>query len=247
MTSRDTHPMLVADAGNSSVKIALVAKAGAKPRLLATLSHRDAGKLRALWKSVQPRTACAACVVPGVASALSRACPPMIFIGPKTPLNFSTAVDRRTVGADRLANMAEAARVYGRRVLVADFGTAATFDLLDARGIFAGGAIAPGLHTMARSLAGATAQLPEAVLAVPRRFTGRNTAEALRAGVAGGFGGMVRHLIGHLAGGGTRVVFTGGDARTAAKLANSTAAIDPLWTLRGIAVLGELAAREASK
>lgn len=247
MTTRDIYPMLVADAGNSSVKIGLAARAGAKPRLLATVERRDLGRVRDLWNSGRPRTAFAACVVPETASALRRACPAMTFIGPESPLNFSAGVDRRTVGADRLANMAEAARKHGCNVLVADFGTAATFDLLDARGVFTGGAIAPGLRTMARALAGATALLPESGLSAPRRFAGRNTAEALRAGVAGGYAGMVRHLIGHLTGEGTRLIFTGGDARAVAGLSKCGATVDPLWTLKGIMVLGELSAREACK
>jgi type III pantothenate kinase len=237
-------PMLVVDAGNSSIKVAVVARPGGKPRVLASLSHAQAGRVRALCRALRPRSAWTSCVVPALAPDLQRACPAMRFIGPDTPLGFSCAVDRRTVGADRLANMAQAARRFGSNVLVADFGTAATFDLLDDAGRFAGGAIAPGLQIFAGTLERGTAQLPRPVVQAPRTFAGKNTAEALRAGVAGGYAGLVRHLAANLAGRTTRLVFTGGDARAVARLADLRVVVDPLWTLRGIAVLGELSARE---
>lgn len=162
-------------------------------------------------------------------------------------MNFPTPVDRRTVGADRLANMAEAARRFGRNVIVADFGTAATFDLLDARGRFAGGAIAPGLQTLAHSLSRKTAQLPVIEAGAPKTFIGRNTRAALRAGVCGGYAGLVTHLLARLGAGKKRVIFTGGDAGAVAKLVPHKVVIDPLWTLRGVAVLAASKAREASK
>lgn len=239
------YPMLAIDAGNTCVKFARVARKNSPPRIFAAVETRRlaASRVRELWRASGCRTAAAACVVKAATRALRGGCPGMHFIGEKSPLNFPTRVDRSTVGADRLANMAEAARQFGRDVLVADFGTAATFDFLDADGNFAGGAIAPGLGVMARTLAAAADQLPGAALLPPVRFVGRNTREALRAGVAGGYSGMTRHLIARIAGKKTRLIFTGGDARAVARLTQCAAAVDPRWTLKGIAVLGDLAAR----
>jgi pantothenate kinase type III len=76
-------------------------------------------------------------------------------------------------------------------------------------------------------------------------MAGRNTREALRSGVGGGYAGLVRHLLRGLPA--EHVVFTGGDARSVAKLTGLKVTVDPLWTLKGISVLGDLAAREASK
>ena len=144
--------------------------------------------------------------------------------------------------------MAEAWGRYGRNVIVADFGTAATFDVLDNRGRFAGGAIAPGLRTIAQSLSAGTAQLPVADLRAPRRAAGRNTDEALRAGVAGGYAGMVLHLLNSLdARRNKHIVFTGGDAATVARLTRLKIPVDPLWTLRGIAAIGEASLRAPRK
>ncbi len=242
--------MLVADAGNSSVKFAVVKSVAARPRIVATVDNADltAAKVRAIAKKSGAVTSAGACVVPGSAVILRAALPHIAMTGPRSRMNFPTPVDRRTIGADRLANMAEAVRRHGENVIVADFGTAATFDLLDARGRFAGGAIAPGLRMLASALSLQTALLPAASLSTPRRLAGRCTKEALRAGVAGGYAGLVLHLIAGLAAasGGTkrpRIIFTGGDARTVARLARCGARVDPFWTLRGIAVLGELALR----
>lgn len=244
--------MLVADAGNSSVKFAVVKSAGARPRIVATVDNAalTAAKVRAIAKMSGAATAAAACVVPRSTAILRDALPRLIMTGPRSRLDFRTSVDRRTVGADRLANMAEAARRHGTNVIVADFGTAATFDLLDARGHFAGGAIAPGLRMLASALSSQTALLPAADLAAPRRLAGRCTEEALRAGVAGGYAGLVLHLIAGLAAasGGTkrpRIIFTGGDAHTVARLAKCGARVDPLWTMRGIAILGEASMRRS--
>ena len=239
--------MLVIDAGNTSVKFARVARRHAPPRLLATVATAQLAPPRV--KAIVRRSGCASamasCVVPAIRKVLRAGCPSLAFVGKSSPLNFPAVVDRSTVGADRLANMAEAARRFGRNALVADFGTAATFDLLDGRGRFAGGAIAPGVRILARALAYDTAQLPVSDLLPPRRAAGRDTREALRSGVIGGYAGLVRHLLHALPA--KHVVFTGGDAALVAKLTGWKVIIDPLWTLKGVSVLGDLAAREASK
>ena len=247
MEAEQTYPMLVIDAGNTSVKFARVAKRHAVPRMTGTVATAalTPARVKAMVRRSGCRVAMASCVVPPVRRILRAGCPFVSFIGPATRLGFSTLVERRTIGADRLANMAQAARRFGRSALVADFGTAATFDLLDGRGCFAGGAIAPGLRVLGGALSEATAQLPVPDLAPPRRTAGRNTREALRSGVGGGYAGLVRHLLRGLPA--EHVVFTGGDARLVAKLTGLKVTVDPLWTLKGISVLGDLAAREASK
>ena len=247
MRTKVIFPALLIDAGNTSVKFARVAHHRAAPRVVANLpiDRLTAAGVNRLVRRSGCVSAFASCVVPQVRKVLREGYPPVSFIGKSTRLNFPTVVDRATVGADRLANMAEAVHQFGKSVVVADFGTAATFDLLDGRGCFAGGAIAPGLRIIAKALSEETAQLPIAELVPPRRAAGRDTREALRAGVIGGYAGLVRHLLRQLPA--KHVVFTGGDAALVAKLAGLKVTIDPLWTLKGVSVLGDLAAREASK
>lgn len=241
------YPMMVVDAGNTCVKFARIARRAASPRVFAIVPAASLGaaRVKTLRKKSGCRTAVASCVTKSAARALRSGCPGIIFIDKSTALNFAAGVDRLTVGADRLANMAEAARRFGKSATVCDFGTAATFDVLDGRGRFAGGAIAPGVRALAAALAEAAARLPVADLVAPRRWTGRNTRDALRSGVAGGYAGLVLHLLRRLPS--KHVVFTGGDARLVAKLTGLEVVIDPLWTLRGIAALGDIAARQTSK
>lgn len=250
MAPPSIYPMFLADAGNSSVKFALLDRAEAEPRLLAAIAQEKltAARVRSLWIRSRARTAMAACVVPAAGRILRAGCPSIELIDARSTLNFSTQVDRRTVGADRLANMAEAARRNRRSVVVADFGTAATFDVLDARGCFLGGAIAPGFRLVASALASGTASLPLVTTeAPPRSLIGRNTREALLAGVIGGYAGLISHLIANLATNRRRVIFTGGDGPRAAGLCGRRVTVDPLWTLRGVAALGAINAREGSK
>ncbi|MDI6740806.1 MAG: type III pantothenate kinase [Candidatus Edwardsbacteria bacterium] len=98
------------------------------------------------------------------------------------------------LGADRMMNAYAAWKLYGGPALVVDIGTAVTWDAVDARGVFRGGAIAPGPGLMIRSLSERTAQLPEVVLKRPPAAAGRDTAECVRSGVYWGTVGMIGEL-----------------------------------------------------
>jgi type III pantothenate kinase len=162
-----------------------------------------------------------------------------------------TCSERKTIGADRLANVSAAHARYGCNVLVASFGTAATFDIVDAKGVHRGGAIAPGWSAFAGILAKRTALPPRIDAKQPVRFAGRNTREAMDAGLSGGYAAMVSHLIERMKKEvgvkKLRVVFTGGDAHAVARIVRLKAISDPLLTMRGIAILAQGIAREASK
>src|SRR5213595_2057115 len=80
-----------------------------------------------------------------------------------------------TIGADRLANAAAVAQLYGYPAIVVDFGTAVTFDVVSTRGDYIGGVIAPGLEAMTNFLYDRTALLPRLTLREPLRATGKTT------------------------------------------------------------------------
>ena len=152
------------------------------------------------------------------------------------PIDFSL-VDAVTLGADRVANAVAAAEYYPLPALVVDCGSAITFELVDARRRFLGGAILPGRALMRKALNTGTAQLPEVPLAgaVPEH-PGRNTAEAIRLGVDGGALGMVREVCRRLSSGlelGS-VVLTGGDAGFFAPHFPDWSVAAPEFTLQGI-------------
>lgn len=227
----------------------MVTRPGEKPQSVGMVATAKltATRVRAICRQTRALSAVASSVVPRITTILRTSCPSVSLVQTSSLLNFRTDVDRRTVGADRLANIAEAVRRFGKNVIVADFGTAATFDVLDGRGWFIGGAIAPGLATLGQALSERGAQLPAVYPEAPRTLIGKNTQEALRAGICGGYAGLVEHLLEKLGARQRRVVFTGGDSRAVAKLIARKVMIDPIWTLGGIAVLGALNIRESSK
>ena len=117
------------------------------------------------------------------------------------PLRMGYATPE-TLGADRIAAACAAHARYGRNeagaaraVLVVDAGTACTLEVVDASGLYRGGAIAPGPRLLAAALGRGTAQLPEVEAAWPDALIGRSTREAIQAGVMVGFVGAVERLL----------------------------------------------------
>ncbi|MHC4721820.1 MAG: type III pantothenate kinase [Planctomycetota bacterium] len=105
-------------------------------------------------------------------------------IGKDVSLPIETAVDdNMEVGTDRLVSAAAAFAVVEDAVVVADFGTAVTIDLVDEEGIFLGGCILPGFELSAKALAGNTAQLPQVKVTRPRDPIGANTRQAINCGL----------------------------------------------------------------
>lgn len=101
-------------------------------------------------------------------------------------------------GADRLANALAARELFGSPSIVVDFGTGTTFDVVDARGAYRGGAILPGPGTALRALKQFTAKIPLVPFAKVSRALGRGTAEAVRSGVYYGAVGATREILARL-------------------------------------------------
>ncbi len=150
-----------------------------------------------------------------------------------------------TIGPDRLANAVAARHHFGAPVVVLDFGTAVTFDVVNRAGNYAGGIIAPGLAAMTDYLHEKTALLPRIKIHEIKTSIGKSTEEAMLVGAVHGYRGLVRELIAEL----RRelkvkrlpVVATGGYAKLmAAKLPEITA-VDPLLTLEGLRLTWEMA------
>lgn len=144
----------------------------------------------------------------------------------------------QTIGADRLANSIAARKHFGSPVVVVDFGTAVTFDVVNARGNYIGGIIAPGLAAMTDYLHEKTALLPRIRISEPRRVVGKSTESAMLAGAVYGYRGLVRELISEL----KRelktkrlpVVATGGYAKLMAAGLPEISAVEPNLTLEGL-------------
>ena len=149
-----------------------------------------------------------------------------------------------TIGADRLANACEAAHHYGTSVIVADFGTALTFDVVKKSEGYVGGVIAPGLSLMFNYLSEKTALLPRIQPGAVRHAVGKSTVEAMRLGARWGYRGLVKEILKELVSGlGDRRVklcATGGYAKWVLHGSGIPMPVDPDLTLRGLARIFEL-------
>jgi len=143
-----------------------------------------------------------------------------------------------TIGPDRLANAVAVRHHFGAPAVVVDFGTAVTFDVVDRRGDYVGGIIAPGLTAMTNYLHENTALLPRIRIREVASVIGKSTQQAMLIGAVHGYRGLIRQLLAELKRElkSTRlpVVATGGYAPLlAAKLPEITA-VEPLLTLEGV-------------
>ena len=118
------------------------------------------------------------------------------IIGNEIPLPMSLWVDEPDkVGTDRVLSAAAAYDVVEDAVVVADFGTAVTIDLVDGNGVFLGGVICPGFEIGAKALKENTAQLPKAKITKPKAPYGKNTVEAINCGLYYSAVGMLQEVI----------------------------------------------------
>jgi type III pantothenate kinase len=140
----------------------------------------------------------------------------VLVIGEQIPLPIETATDdAMQVGTDRLVAAAAAYSVVEDAVVIADFGTAVTVDLVDEDGVFLGGTISPGFDLSLRAMKAGTARLPEVTMQKPKQVYGANTEEAMRAGVYWGAVGLLETTCRKYAeqiGKWPHVILTGGSA-----------------------------------
>lgn len=151
----------------------------------------------------------------------------------------------QSIGADRLANAAAVAELYGWPAIVVDFGTAVTFDVVSEQRMFIGGVIAPGLEAMTNFLYQKTALLPRLSLKEPHHVVGKSTLEAMRSGAVFGYRGLVREILAQIKAEQfshkkVAIVGTGGYARLIASQLPEMVVIHPDLTLEGLRITGNL-------
>jgi type III pantothenate kinase len=170
----------------------------------------------------------------------------VVVVGPGVRSGLPLLTDNpREVGTDRIANAVGALDAFAPPLVVVDFGTATTFDVVDASGQYIGGAIAAGVDLSLEALAGRAAQLRQVELAEPRSVIAKNTVEAIQAGLVYGFAGQVDALVARICGelGGDRdavtVVSTGSEADVVRELCASLGEHRPWLALEGLRVVFE--------
>jgi type III pantothenate kinase len=150
----------------------------------------------------------------------------------------------RSLGSDRAVNAVAAHAKYAGDLIVIDFGTATTFDVVDFNGAYKGGIIAPGINLSLDALVGNTAKLPRIAIEVPRthNVVGRNTEDQMLIGVFWGYVAMMEGLIARIRaeiGRPAKVIATGGLAVLFDEATDIFDAVDPDLTLEGLAILAE--------
>jgi len=148
----------------------------------------------------------------------------------------------REVGADRLLNGLAAIHKYESPLVIVDYGTATTFDVMDAEGNYRGGVIAPGINLSVEALHKAAAQLPRISVGRPSDVIGRTTTTAMRSGVFWGYIGLVEGIVERITreyGAPMKVIATGGLAPLFSEGTNIFDHIDPELTLDGLCILAE--------
>lgn len=250
--------LLVIDVGNTNIGLGVFAG----PRLLAswrlsTVASRTVDEYGLLLRGLLTGAPAApgdidavmaASVVPSLDSALRTALERIfgltpLFVGPglKTgmPVNYEPPAD---VGADRIVNAIAAYERYGGPVVVVDFGTATTFDVVSQRGEYEGGIIVPGVAISAEALFTRTARLPRVEIRPPAQLVGTTTVSSIQSGLYYGYLAMVDGLLERLlaeTGEKTALVATGGWAEALIPQSRFLREYDPHLTLEGLRLLWE--------
>ncbi len=189
-------------------------------------------------------------VVPQLDYTLERTCltylkikPLVLAPGLKTGLNLKVD-NAKEVGADRVVNNVSAVKKYGFPLIIVDFGTATTFNVINGKGDFVGGVIAPGIKGSLDSLVNGTAKLPRVEIERPAAVIGKNTVTNMQAGIFYGFAGLVEYIVKkikrEMKSTEIKVVATGGFSEIIAKEISCIDIVDKLLTLDGLKYLYNL-------
>ncbi|MBV8166572.1 MAG: type III pantothenate kinase [Alphaproteobacteria bacterium] len=197
----------------------------------------------------QVREAIIASVVPEGLFNLVRLCQryfetePRIVGEPGLELGIRAVIDNPAeVGADRLVNAVAAHERFGGPLIVVDFGTATTFDMVDAQGNYAGGIIAPGINLSLQALYMAAAKLPRVAIRRPERVIAKGTVSAMQSGVYWGYVGLIEGLVQRMraeVGAPVPVVATGGLAPMFADASDVITHVEGDLTIWGLLLIHE--------
>ncbi len=239
---------LLIDNSNSFTKFALAKGERIGPSRKVRTSELDVAALRQVLRGWKWETTVLSSVVPtkGTIIAAHLVDRPLLQVSAKLRLGVGIDYPKpKSIGADRLANAAGAFASFGAPVVVVDFGTAVSFDIVAAEGNYVGGVIAPGLEAMTDYLHQRTALLPKISLLEPPSAIGKSTKHAMLAGAIYGYRGLVRQIlleIGRNLGipHNLPVVATGGYAGLIAAGLPEIKMVQENLTLDGLRIIGQL-------
>lgn len=189
--------------------------------------------------------AIAATVVPAIQTSVTRLGEKWLGVPVKfleSGLQVGMEVDyepKTAVGPDRIANALGALEKHKGPIIVVDFGTATTFDVVDEAGTYVGGAILPGIEVASSALVGRTSRLPRFELKAPEKAIGKTTVHSLQSGMMLGYAGAIDALATKIdaeLGGGSTIIATGGLGPIFLELCSSIQSYDKTLTLDGLVV-----------
>ena len=245
--------LLVIDAGNTHTVVGLYDGEALRAHWRIFTSHyRTEDEFRILISMLLQEEAvdreevsgcCIASVVPPVDGPLTGVCrhafgAAPLMVGPGVKTGLVIQVDNpKEVGADRIVNAVGAREQFDGPMIIIDFGTATTFDVITTQGEYRGGCIMPGIEIGADALFQKCAKLPRIDISRPSSALGKNTVDQIRAGLTLGYADMVDGMITRIRselGEDPTVVSTGGYAAVIADVASGIQHVDPLLTLKGL-------------
>ncbi|AOX17080.1 type III pantothenate kinase [Kozakia baliensis] len=254
--------LLVVDAGNTNIVFAVHDGASWQGTWRISTNDQRTSDEYAAWlllllerSQIDPKKisrAIIGTVVPAALYHLRRLCRQWLAIEPliaNAALDWGYPVHVDTpeeVGVDRRLNGLAAQHLFGGPLIVVDFGTATTFDVVDAQGAYCGGAIAPGVNLSLEALHQAAARLPRISVGRPSAAIGRSTTVAMRSGLFWGYVGLVEGIVSRIAlemGPPVKVIATGGLAPLFSEGTELFQHVAPKLTLDGLRLL---AARNTS-
>jgi len=166
---------------------------------------------------------------------------PLVVGKPECRLPIAIRVDNPAeVGADRLVNTIAAFDRYGGELIVVDFGTATTLDVVARDGAYIGGAIAPGINLSLDALHSAAAHLPRIDVTMPPHVLGRNTVHCMQTGIYWGYVGLIEGIATRIAeerGHAMRLIATGGLSPLFARGSEMIEAFDADLTMHGLVLI----------
>lgn len=192
-------------------------------------------------------------VVPDIMHSLGSAIIKYFHVKPIIPTTLDMGLKINTehpkdIGPDRVVDAVAAYEKYGGPVIVVDFGTATTYDIVTADGVFEGGVISPGIRTSARALWGGAAMLPEIEIRKPSSIIAKETVSSMQGGLVFGYIGQTEYIIQKIKAAGyedAKVVATGGLGNIIVPETDAIDIYDPMLTLDGLRMIYEKCKKKA--
>ena len=249
--------LLVIDSGNTNVVFAIYDGDQQRAQWRASSDPKRTADEYAVWltqlmalENLTPSDingAIIANVVPAAAFNLEQLCTryfatkPLVVGKREVELGIPVRIERPDqVGADRLVNAVAAHQHYGGPLIVIDFGTATTFDIVGPDGAYEGGIIAPAAQHSVEALYRVAAQLPRVTIEPPEQVIGKATVPAMKSGIYWGYVGLIEGIVARVKseyGSAMKVIATGGLAPLFAEATDAIESSDQDLTLRGLVLI----------